>query len=168
MGNNFWGNPICCSNKRKQWFDTCTYPQRLPLFPFPGTVTATAPASAHVLAKWQQAAVIAATMTPHKPTALPPLQRWMIWGPLGSAQRHGCSTVKQKRRTERGPYWLLFNFSEWHYWNPHPVCVHVWRQLGHTCLLCMPDRGDQIGKGGGECVHAPQTSCFTSSFFFFF
>ena len=50
------------------------------------------------------------------------------WGPLGSTQKHGCSSVNWGSRTEQSPYQLLFSSNEWHYWNPSPSCVSVWRQ----------------------------------------
>lgn len=91
----------------------------------PKNIAAIAPQP--VFTNWLQALVIVTAKTPINP----PLVSSSLLsdpGPLDSAQRPGCSSVMQKRRTERGPYWLLFRPTEWHYWNPSPGCVHVWRQ----------------------------------------
>lgn len=103
-------------------------PWRLPLFQPFKTVTSTAPP---LFTKWLQSPMIANAKTPINPPTVSSSTSSFLPsdpGPLGSTQRHGCSSVNQRRRTERGPYWLLFSPSEWHYWNPNPGCVHVCRQ----------------------------------------
>lgn len=76
-------------------------------------------------------------------------------GPLGSAQRHGCSSVNQTRRTERVPpdsYSAPLNDII-----KIPIPLFACRQQPHTCSL--PPGKDKMGwRGRGMCYY--QTSCF--------
>lgn len=82
-------------------------------------------------------------------------------GPLDSAQRPCCLSVNQGCKTERGPSWLLFSPTEWHYWNPSPGCVHVLKQWAHTCPLSTPAGEDKIeGERERNVLMHYQTSCF--------
>lgn len=70
-------------------------------------------------------------------------------GPLGSAQRAGCSSVKQRRRAEQGPHWLLFSSREWHYWDPNPaVCMWPGNGLTPVPIAGLLEETRWVGGGG--------------------
>lgn len=144
-------------------------PRRLPLFQPDKTIIATAPPpfppAPPVFTKWLQTLVIATAKTPINPPIVSSSTSSSLLsdlGPLGSAQRHGCLSVKRRHRTERGPYWLLFSSTEWHYWNPNPAaCMCGGNRLTPVLLACLPEK-TRWGTGGGlrNVLMHYQTSCF--------
>lgn len=76
------------------------------------------------------ALLITATNAPIKPSNSLLLHLICLLTDRGPSVQHKNTAARLSTRgagTEQSPLWLLFSSSEWHYWNPSPSCMHLWR-----------------------------------------